>query len=202
MTSKDANLRFLDELHNLGALNVDQVQRQREQYNRTDKFETILAYGQVNQGILCRVANNYGTSLFPFSRTISSPYFSHFQAPQYPLALYPFMYNPYVPMLPYPVIPLIQTVVVPVPVFVPTPAQTVNNPSPNHHPDMLSSGSFQPHDTCQQLEQDIHNTYHPQSQLQPIHYPARQQTQTVYNPPTQRYLNPGQEPYTIWGRDR
>ena len=141
MTSKDANLRFLDELQASGALNVEheeQVQRQREQYNQTDRFETILAYGQVNQGIQTRVANNYGTSLFPLSRTIVNPYFQQPLAPQYPLAPYPpFMYNPYVSIYPYSM-PFYQPVAVPVPVPVPVPVQVIP-PAPIPAPAQIST---------------------------------------------------------------
>ena len=76
MTSKEANVDFVNKLKRLGTLTSKQALKENKTYGQVDTFRSIQTYGERNQGIQDRVANNYGTSLFPFSRTITNSHFS------------------------------------------------------------------------------------------------------------------------------
>ena len=93
MTSKEATIRFLDELPIVYANSNRQIERLRQQLHQTNRLNYILAYGERNQGILHRVANEHGTHLFPFSRTIRSPYFPHFEVERQRQEQHPSMHN-------------------------------------------------------------------------------------------------------------
>ena len=170
MTSKEANVDFVNKLKRLGTLTPKQALKENKTYGQVDTFRSIQTYGERNQGIQDRVANNYGTSLFPFSRTITNSHFIQSQAapppPQYALIPYQLYDNQYVPViLPPPVsyIPVVQAPPSPMASIAPM-TPIVLSPSPinqNNFPGPAEAELIQAPITPRSSNHSPRSPYHP-----------------------------------------
>ena len=60
MSSKDANLKFMERMEEAGKLDKQQAARQRMAISQGGRFGGIMSYGQMNRGMQSRAASNFG----------------------------------------------------------------------------------------------------------------------------------------------